>query len=105
MPLPINTQSKSVRRPNNTTATMMFRMTPGSDRALFVLVNSGNNISGCTYDGVAMTAVGPQQGRVRRFYMIDPPVGVSQVVASMDGSGLQVAHALGVTVARVGNFP
>lgn len=105
MPIPVENQIKSRSRANSLDASMNFHITPGSDKIVVVSGNSGDNILSATYDGVPMTALGPQAVRVRQFYMVDPPAGINEIVVTMDGLGMQVVHAVSLTLARVGNFP
>ncbi|MFZ2777676.1 MAG: FISUMP domain-containing protein, partial [Candidatus Moraniibacteriota bacterium] len=57
---------------------------------VFVLVSGGNIPSGATYDGVSMTSlasVNSMPAKATAYYLVNPPTGTKQVVASVSSSG------------------
>lgn len=76
---------------NGSESNITWAHTVGSSNGVlivFITVTSGKTVSGCTYNGVAMTQISDTGGSSYRIYcfkMINPPTGSHNVSASCNG--------------------
>lgn len=96
----INADTQTVIRDiTETSFTFSHTVSAGSNQMLFVYVvdNSGTNVSTVTYGGTGMTVVTDSSGTgtVTYAYMADPPVGTANIEVTCGGSH---NHAMAVSM-------
>ena len=92
-----------------TSLTFSYTVGTGSDRILFVGVESNVAISGVTYAGTAMTLIDSSQNgtdlTAYLFYLIAPSTGANNVVISAGSSGVIGGHASSYKGAKQSGVP
>lgn len=85
-----------------TTTQTYSHTTSGSDRILFTFgIKTGNNVTGVTYNGVAMTQLAAYQSAQSLldyvYYIVAPATGANNIVWSASGSGTFVTGSVSYT--------
>lgn len=95
----------------NSTSLTFAHTCSGSDRILFVgtMVRT-TTISGVTYNGVSMTAIGTRElvsgaDYIQWFYLIAPATGANNVVISLNASNIIIGGAVSYTGAKQTSQP